>query len=116
MVDAQQIAKLKLSGNIRPLDPRRDLGQVADLVELCFKNTLDPDGKDYIRQMRKAARNPMVGLTGSALVSGPTQMRGYVWEEDSKIVGNLSLIPFYQRLQKIYLIANVAVHPENRRA
>jgi ribosomal protein S18 acetylase RimI-like enzyme len=115
MVTAQQIAKQKISDNIRPLDPRRDLGEVADLVELCFKDTLDPDGQDYIRQMRRAARNPMTGLAGSTVAGGPSQMGGFVWEEQSKIVGNLSLIPFYQRPQRLYLIANVAVQPAFRR-
>jgi hypothetical protein len=40
---------------------------------------------------------------------------GYVWEQDGRIVGNASLIPFRHRGQRIYLIANVAAHPDYRR-
>jgi len=32
-------------GHLRRLDMRRDLEKVADLVELCFYDTLDPEGK-----------------------------------------------------------------------
>jgi len=41
-----------------PFDIRRDLDPVADLVETCFAETLDEDGKRYVRQMHSAARNP----------------------------------------------------------
>ncbi len=40
---------------------------------------------------------------------------GFVWEEDGRIIGNLSLIPFQNEGRKTYLIANVAVHPTFRR-
>jgi predicted GNAT family acetyltransferase len=40
---------------------------------------------------------------------------GYVWEEDGKLVGNLSLIPFWRNGKWLYMIANVAVHPSYRR-
>ena len=42
---------------LRPFDVRRDMGPVADLVELCFADTLDPEGKRFIQRMRSAARN-----------------------------------------------------------
>jgi predicted GNAT family acetyltransferase len=42
-------------------------------------------------------------------------LSGYVWEENGKIIGNASLVPFKHNKQRIYLIANVAVHPEHRR-
>lgn len=42
-------------------------------------------------------------------------MSGFVWEENGSLVGNLSLIPFSQRGRRMYLIANVAVHPDHRR-
>jgi hypothetical protein len=40
---------------------------------------------------------------------------GYVWEQDQRIVGNLSLIPIFKGGRWLYLIANVAVLPEFRR-
>jgi hypothetical protein len=40
---------------------------------------------------------------------------GYVWEQDGQIIGNASLIPFRKKGKRIYLIANVATHPDYRR-
>jgi ribosomal protein S18 acetylase RimI-like enzyme len=100
------------SANLRPFDVRRDLLSVADLVELCFASTLDADGRMYVRQMRQAARGgPLLDLAAAS----PGPMSGYVWLEDGKVVGNLSLIPHGYGNRKIMLIANVAVHPEQRR-
>lgn len=102
-------------GHLRPLDVRRDLGQVADLVELCFADTLDVDGRRYIQQMRSAARNPAylrwISM-GSERAFSPGS--GYVWEDEGRVVGNLTLIPYYTHRRR-YLIANVSVHPDYRR-
>lgn len=100
-----------LPENLRPFDMRRDLLAVADLVELCFAETLDADGRLYIRQMRQAARGPMLDVMGRA----DMPMGGLVWEENGRVIGNLSLIPHFYAGQRIYLIANVAVHPDHRR-
>jgi ribosomal protein S18 acetylase RimI-like enzyme len=116
-VSAQAIPLTKKApANLRPFDIRRDLLAVADLVELCFAQSLDADGRLYIRQMRQAARNrPLLDLAaaGSGRVDLP--MGGFVWVEDGQVVGNLSLIPHATKNQRIYLIANVAVHPDFRR-
>jgi predicted GNAT family acetyltransferase len=40
---------------------------------------------------------------------------GYVWEQDGRIIGNASLIPFRSKGKRIFLIANVATHPDYRR-
>jgi GNAT superfamily N-acetyltransferase len=66
--------------------------------------------------MRSAARNPRFlrwALSVTEYVSFP--LTGYVWEEDGRIVGNVSMIPYNHRSERIYLIANVAVRPEYRR-
>lgn len=103
------------SHHVRRFDLRRDLNPVADLVELCFADTLDADGRLYIDQMRQAARGgPLLDLAASG---GRTDlpMNGFVWQEGEQVVGNLSLIPQQHQGQKLYLIANVAVHPSQRR-
>lgn len=97
--------------NLRPFDIRRDLMAVADLVELCFAESLDADGRLYIRQMRQAARN---GYWQDVAVGTDLPLSGMVWVEDGRVVGNLSLIPHHADGQRIYLIANVAVHPNQR--
>ncbi len=112
MTAGSRLLNNSLPPNIRPLEMRRDLRAVADLVEKCFAETLDTDGRRYIRQMRLAANNPRaMGLTDRFSPA----LNGYVWEEEGKVVGNLSLLPMVADKQRSYLIANVAVHPDHRR-
>ncbi len=112
-MDIQSPERVK---NIRPLRSRDDLLAVADLVELCFADSMDADGRDYLRHLRRIARNhSLYGPGGNVAPGGRLPVQGYVWEEDDRIVGNLTLIPFMQRPARIYLIANVAVHPRYRR-
>jgi ribosomal protein S18 acetylase RimI-like enzyme len=100
---------------IRPVDPRRDLSPIADLIELCFAHQMDDDGRDYLRHIRRAARDSQYQRWvkgANEQVSVP--LFGYVWEEDGQIIGNLSIIPFKQGATWRYLIANVATHPNYR--
>lgn len=104
------------TSRIRPLDSRRDLTAVADLIEMCFSPTLDPDGRDYLRHIRRAAADP--ALVRWSIGRGEritTPLFGYVWEQDNRILGNLSLIPIFKSGYWLYMIANVAVHPDYRR-
>ena len=104
-----------LAGHLRPIDVRRDLGAIADLVELCFKDTLDPEGRSYLDQMRESARHfHFFGMVPAASETPVSPVAGYVWEEDGRIVGNLSLIPINTHGVRSHLIANVAVHPQYR--
>jgi ribosomal protein S18 acetylase RimI-like enzyme len=101
--------------HLRFFDARRDLEAVADLIELCFEETLDPDGRNYLGRMRSAAKSDTWwGWMSSAEWSNPA-LTGYVWQEDGRTVGNVSLVPYFVRGQRFYLIANVAVHPDYRR-
>lgn len=103
------------NGHLRRLDMRRDLGAVADLVELCFYDTLDPEGKHYLAEMRRAAQNArLLGWASSLSEEAPMPPSGYVWEEDGRLVGNLSLIPINVQGKRGYMIANVATHPDYR--
>ena len=97
------------------LDVRHDLLAVADLIELCFARTMDEDGEIYLRHMRQAAQDASflhwaAGITDRSAMP----LSGYVWEVDGRIVGNLSLIPLVRQGRRVYLIANVAVHPDFR--
>jgi GNAT superfamily N-acetyltransferase len=101
--------------HLRPLNVRQDLSAVADLIELCFAHQMDADGRDYIRHLRQASQDfhYLKWMPGAAeRVSIP--LHGYIWEEDGKLVGNLTLIPFFWHAKWLYLIANVAVHPDYR--
>ncbi len=104
------------SGQLRPFDVRRDLTHVADLIEQCFADTLDPEGQRYLQQMRSAAGNPgYLQWMSFAAERTSLPLNGYVWEEDGKVVGNLTLIPSFGIGRRYYLIANVATHPDYRR-
>ena len=101
---------------IRSLDIRTDLDEVANLIELCFSSQMDPDGWSYLNAIRRASRNRRYirWIPGAGeRVSYP--LFGYVWEENGRVVGNLSLIPLFKNQEWRYLIANVAVHPKFRR-
>lgn len=101
---------------LRPFDSRRDLDAVADLIEFSFSATLDPDGRRYLRQMRSLAnRKGLYRWSSMASSSNVLPIAGYVWEEAGKVVGNLSLVPFFHQGRRIDLVANVAVYPEFRR-
>ncbi len=101
--------------HIRRLDMRRDLAKVADLVELCFYDTLDAEGRQYLNEMRRAAQNAsLLGWASSLIDEAPMPPSGYVWEEADRLVGNLSLIPIRWQGKMGYMIANVATHPDYR--
>jgi ribosomal protein S18 acetylase RimI-like enzyme len=102
---------MNISPYLRPINLNKDLLAVADLVELCFAETLDDDGRSFIRNMRRSAKNPRYLGASNRLTPSLT---GYVWKQDNRLVGNLSLIPIVVENRKSYLIANVAVHPDYR--
>lgn len=101
--------------HIRPIVLRKDLLAIANLIDLCFSDNMDAEGRDYIRHIRQIAR----GLSGF-LVEGSTPensqlpFHGYLWEQDGVIIGNLTLIQVRKVDRYTYLIANVAVHPDWR--
>ena len=101
---------------MRPLNILRDLPGVADLVEKCFADTMDPEGRRYLQQMRRAGQdNAFMRWASNMVESVSMPLSGYIWEEKGIIIGNVSLIPYRNARKKIYLIANVAVHPDFRR-
>lgn len=106
----------RVSEHVRPLNVLRDLPRVADLIELCFANSMDSEGQSYIRQMRRASRDvSFMRWASNAIESASMPLSGFVWEQDGRIIGNASLVPFRHKGKRIYLIANVATHPEHRR-
>jgi ribosomal protein S18 acetylase RimI-like enzyme len=105
-----------LRGHIRSFNIIRDLSRVADLIEMCFYNTMDNDGIRYIQQMRRASQDKsFLQRAAATLETASMPLAGYVWEDDGRIVGNASLVPFHRKGQRIYLVANIAVHPDFRR-
>ncbi len=102
--------------NLRPINVSSDLNQVADLIELCFRGAMDDDGYDYIHYLRRMAKDFVSDYWGfSGFQQRYAPMQGFVYTVDEQLVGNLTIIPFRKSGQLIYLIANVAVHPDFRR-
>jgi ribosomal protein S18 acetylase RimI-like enzyme len=109
-------ARSTTSRHVRPLNVLRDLPRVADLIELCFAPNMDSEGQSYVRQMRRASKDmSFLRWASNALESASLPLSGYVWEQDGRIIGNASLVPFRHKGKRIYLIANVATHPDHRR-
>lgn len=105
-----------IPGHMRSLNILRDLSAVADLIELCFSTTMDADGRSQVDQMRRNARNSeFLNWAPHMIDAISLPLSGFVWDDKGKVVGNVSLIPFHQRGRRIYLIANVATHPDYRR-
>ncbi len=109
-------ASSSASRYVRPLNVLRDLPRVADLIELCFDTNMDSEGRSYIRQMRRASRDvSFMRWASAAIETASLPLSGFVWEQDGRIVGNASLVPFRHKGKRIFLIANVATHPDHRR-
>ena len=109
-------AKANEHPQVRSLNILRDLSTVADLIELCFSSTMDQDGQRYLSDMRRAGGDDKFLRWANHMAETTSlPLTGFVWEENNKIVGNASLIPFRDKGKRIYLIANVATHPDHRR-
>lgn len=101
---------------LRKLDMHQDLPAVADLIDMCFSEQMDEDGREYVRQIRRLARDiRLLGWNGNLPDLNAYPFNGFVWWEDGRIVGNLTLIPYRKEGKPVYLIANVAVNPAYRR-
>jgi ribosomal protein S18 acetylase RimI-like enzyme len=101
---------------VRSLNILRDLPYVADLIELCFSSTMDNEGQRYVNDMRRAGRDDgFLRWANHMTETTSLPLTGYVWEENHQIIGNASLIPFRDHGKRIYLIANIATHPDHRR-
>ena len=87
--------------------------QVAQLVSTVFADELDDRGRSALREMEFAGRlSPFLGgLTSLALFSD--DLYGYVWTEDGRVVGNVSLQQGDESGLR-WRISNVAVLPEYR--
>ena len=114
-----KISKFEAEKHIRPLDLTKDLEDVANIIETCFDTYLDDDGHRFLRHLRSLSTNRSLQNRAQLFLRLP--MQGFVWEEDGKIIGNLSLMfvratireQFISIPKPGYLIANVATYPEH---
>lgn len=97
----------------QPFDPGRHMRQVAELVGQVFADELDARGRSALRDMAFAGRlSPYLGgVISQALFSD--YVSGYVWMENGRVIGNVSLQPIDQGGLR-WRISNVAVALEHR--
>lgn len=110
--------KTNSSNRIRPINLRTDLGQLADLMEIAFDSRMDEGSRSALREMRYLSK---MGI-GLAILSRLNELalginKGFVWIEDNRVVGNVSILPanWPSHVANAWMIVNVAVHPDYRR-
>jgi ribosomal protein S18 acetylase RimI-like enzyme len=104
---------IKTSGDsgIRPVDPMRDLSAIVKLIEVGFRDELDPQGQKMLKQMQRIARrSPWLRM----FMGPPYEPTGFVWVESKQVIGNLSLRKGAPASKGGWLIGNVVVHPDYR--
>jgi ribosomal protein S18 acetylase RimI-like enzyme len=108
-------AKWQEPAGLRPIDPARDLGAIADLMALAFGSEIGERGRAALQEMRWMSRlSPLVWWWSQADPAFHDAFSGFVWEEPSpvsskrQIVGNVSLnrAPGHRRR---WIICNVVV-------
>lgn len=102
-----------LSG-LRPVDPLRDMSAIADLIQASFSDDLDQSGYAMLREMRMMGRlGAFLWHLGSWSSGLGTTLSGFVWVEEGRIVGNVTVSPSPHTSDR-WIISNVAVAHEYR--
>ncbi len=100
---------------VRPVNPRSDMGAIADLIREAFDQDMDPVGSQLVRDMKMFSRAGLLGwLFGRLFLPQAAYPMGYVWEEDGQVVGNASLLRV-EGFPWRWVMANVAVDPAYQR-
>lgn len=104
------IANDRASG-ARPIDIKRDSGQILSLLDQAFGPLPSGRGQRMLISPAGSSFSSVLGPRFSDYFGG--KVPGFVWEEDGRIVGTLSLLA--ARKTGKFLVANVAVHVDYRR-
>lgn len=115
---AQTISSTSASvpSGLRRVQLHRDLGKIADLLEIAFGDTIDHAGMSAVREMRALAQlGPLLWIVARLDRGIRAMNQGYVWIDPAsrELVGNVSL--YEAGFDRIIVVANVAVHPDYRR-
>ena len=113
-LSAARQASKPIESGIRPFDIRRDLRPVAELISDAFASELDSRGTAALREMRiMGYMSGFINVLNRANGDFNDVFNGYVWVEDGKVVGNVTV----QRADNYgdrWQIANVAVDARYR--
>lgn len=92
------------------------MADLADLLELAFADSMDANGRLAINEMRRLSHISWgISILNTMSMGLNT---GYVWVEDGRLVGNVSVYDAYEwpkSLGAAWIIADVAVHPTFQR-
>jgi ribosomal protein S18 acetylase RimI-like enzyme len=101
---------------IRPFNPVSDLKPVAELIMLAFGDALDRSSREMLQEMRALAWlfGPILWVLGATQSDLAYVFGGYVWVEEGKIVGNVTVHRQHNG-KSGWFISNLAVHPDHRR-
>ncbi len=105
----------KLNFSIQRLNKSKDLGQMAELIDFCFGQQLDPDGKKYLNYLKFLARekHPFVASLSDSFNYSPS-VDGFVCKENERLIGNVNISLYQDNKNQILFISSIAVHPDYR--
>ncbi len=112
MSAAGLLSSTRTFSGLRPVNLYHDLAGIADLIEVCFASTLDAGGRAAIQEMRAVSRSRVLLGVLIRLGQAVPFVRGFVWVEGDRVIGNVSVSP--TSYGNGWIIANVAVYPEYR--
>lgn len=96
------------------MNPMKDLGKVATLIEEAFAHDLDRAGQNALQELRWLSRfKPLLWWMLLINFDRTDFLSGFVWEEDGQIVGNVTINQMGMGARR-WLISNVAVAEEYR--
>jgi ribosomal protein S18 acetylase RimI-like enzyme len=94
---------------IKPMEPSRDLRQVAVLIEEAFADQLDFQGQKVLRELKTISRlGPFLWLLDRLSPEFHETFSGFVWVEEGRVVGNVTVNRPNWRSRR-WFISNVAV-------
>ena len=100
--------KIAASG-LRPMEPSRDLGGVARLIQTAFADELDRAGQAALREMRNMSRLGLLLWWLDRMSADFNEfLSGFVWEEGGQIVGNVTVSRAAPGSNR-WIVSNVAV-------
>jgi len=114
VANPQDTARRDATGNLRPVAIRRDLDQIADLLDVAFADERRPGHGSAEGFSLLKGYGPLVALLSPFSPSLRECFTGYVWEEKGRIVGNAS-VSRLKGANEVWIVGNVGVHPDVRR-